>query len=237
MTPTQPVLLDLFSGGGGAAKGYMDAGFVVIGIDSEDHCRAAGRIGFEFHRMGLREGLEKFADQVDAVHASPPCQRYSRASACWPGLAARYPDLVGPVREALEACGRPFVIENVEGAPLHDPVMLCGSMVGLTATMPAHGKLGLRRHRLFEPGGGLLLAPPQTQCDHILTAIRVFGHGRPGNSDLRGPGYAAACREAMGIWWMSRDELNEAIPPAYAYWVGVQLILHLKGSRRGTADD
>jgi len=231
MTPGAglPVLLDLFCGGGGSAEGYRRAGFRVIGVDIEDHSRAFARIGCEFHRMSWEMGLARFGHLAEAVHASCPCQRYSRASICRPGLAARYPDLVAPVRAALAGTGLPYVIENVPGAPLVNPVMLCGSMFGLRAEFPGHGTVGLQRHRLLEsnvpltaPGG----------CRHELPALRVFGHGRPGNSALTGPGYAQASRDAMGIWWMTRDELNEAVPPAYAEHAGRQLMAALTGEAR-----
>ena len=221
-----PVLLTLFGGGGGDAEGYRRAGFRVIGVDIEDHSRAFARIGCEFHRMDWREGLRRFAHLAAAVHASPPCQRYSRASICRPGLAGRYPDLIAPVRTALQATGKPYVIENVEGAPLADPVMLCGSMFGLQAEFPPHGTVGLQRHRLFESNVPLAVAGG---CRHELPALRVFGHGRPGNSDLTGPGYAQASRDVMGIWWMTRDQLNEAIPPAYAEHVGLQVMAAVTG--------
>ena len=224
-----PILLTLFGGGGGDAEGYRRAGFRVIGVYIEDHSRAFAWIGCEFHRMDWREGLRRFGRLAAAVHASPPCQRYSRASICRPGLAGRYPYLIAPVRTALQATGKPYVIENVEGAPLTDPVMLCGSMFGLRAEFPGRGTVGLQRHRLFESNVPLAAAGG---CRHELRALRVFGHGRPGNSDLTGPGYAQASRDVMGIWWMTRDQLNEAIPPAYAEHVGRQLMAALTGEAR-----
>src|SRR5207245_1581724 len=140
--------------------------------ETEDHSRAFARIGCEFHRMDWRDGLRGFAHLAAAVHASCPCQRYSRASICRPGLAAQYPDLIGPVRAALAATGLPYVMENVEGAPLINPVMLCGSMFGLRAEFPGHGAVGLRRHRLFE--SSVPLTAPGA-CRHELPALRVFG--------------------------------------------------------------
>jgi DNA (cytosine-5)-methyltransferase 1 len=211
-----PLLLDLFCGGGGAAEGYRRAGFRVVGVDIADHSRAFARIG-DFHRMDWREGLRRFGRPAAVVTASPPCQRYSRACRCRPGLAAQYPDLIPPVRAALRATGKPYVIENVEGAPLLNPVVLCGSMFGLQAEFPPHGAVGLQRHRLFE--SNVPLAAPGA-CRHELPALRVFGHGRPGNSHLTGPGYAQASRDVMGIWWMTRSQLDEAIPPAYTTHIG-----------------
>jgi DNA (cytosine-5)-methyltransferase 1 len=225
----QPTLLTLFGGGGGDAEGYRRAGFRVIGVDIEDHSRAFARIGCEFYQMTWEMGLVKFGQLADAVHASPPCQRYSRASTCRPGLAAKYPDLIAPVRTALQATGKPYVIENVEGATLIDPMMLCGSMFGLRAEFPPHGTVGLQRHRLFE--SNVPLAAPG-RCRHDLPALRVFGHGCPGNSDLKGPGYAQASRDVMGIWWMTRDQLDEAVPPAYAEHAGLQLMATLAGEAR-----
>jgi hypothetical protein len=122
------------------------------------------------------------------------------------------------------------VLENVEGASLINPVTLCGSMFGLRAEFPGHGTVGLRRHRLFESSAPLTAPGP---CRHGLPALRVFGHGRAGNSDLSGPGYAQASRDAMGIWWMTRDQLNEAIPPAYAEHVGLQLMAALTRAGAG----
>jgi DNA (cytosine-5)-methyltransferase 1 len=104
---TQPVLLDLFGGGGGAAEGYRRAGFRVISVDLADHSRALGRLGIEFHQLDWRDALGRFGRLADVIHASPPCQHYSIASRCRPGLAAKYPDLIGPVREALKAWGGP----------------------------------------------------------------------------------------------------------------------------------
>jgi DNA (cytosine-5)-methyltransferase 1 len=121
------------------------------------------------------------------------------------------------------------VIENVPGSPLVDPVMLCGSMFRLATEFPPHGKVGLQRHRLFESSVPLTAPGP---CDHELPALRVFGHGCPGNSDLKGPGYAQASRDVMGIDWMTRDQLDEAIPPAYSEHVGRQLRLALAGRPR-----
>src|SRR5690606_39199430 len=110
------LLLDLFSGAGGASVGYHRAGFDVVGVDLDPQ----PNYPFEFIRADamllLSDG--RFMGQFDVVHASPPCQRYSVMSKCRPELAGQYPDLVDPVRENLAALGLPYVIENVPGSPL-----------------------------------------------------------------------------------------------------------------------
>lgn len=139
----KPILLDLFCGAGGAAKGYADAGFEVIGVDIEHH----EDFPYEFHVGEALATLDQviaaggmFAGKrVGAVHASPPCQAYSTMTPD----KSKHPELVEPVRERLLALGVPYAIENVPAAPLVDPTKLCGSM------FPNDG-LRVRRHRLFE---------------------------------------------------------------------------------------
>lgn len=169
-------------------------------------------------------------DQFDAIHASPPCQRYSMMSKCRPGLADKYPDLVGPVRERLRETSLPHVIENVPGAPLIAPLELCGCDFGLTAEFNGR-KYGLQRRRLFESDALRMngffrntVLSGRPHC-HPHPSFPVFGNGAPGNRpDLRGRGFTAAAREAMGIDWMTREELAEAIPPAFTEYVGSHLL-------------
>ncbi len=132
-------------------------------------------------------------------------------SASRPGLADDYPDLVAPVRRLLRAAGKPYVIENVPRSPLEAPVMLCGSMFDLP----------LYRHRLFETSAWLWQLP---HPEHTVKASRA-GHWEPGTV-ISVAGHCAPiaeARRAMGIDWMPRAELSEAIPPAYTEWVGRQL--------------
>jgi DNA (cytosine-5)-methyltransferase 1 len=217
----RPRILDLFCKAGGAAMGYHQAGFDVVGVDIE----AQPNYPFEFVQAdALTFPLEGF----DAVHASPPCQDYSTTRSLHREV---YPRLIGPVRERLLAAGVPFVIENVAGArsDMRSPVTLCGSSFGL----------GVRRHRLFEIHPALtVLAPP---CAHYLQPepVDVTGtgasrvgprlDGKGGNS--RKPRNLAHAREVMGIPWMTRLELAEAIPPAFTYWIGTQLLEHLASER------
>lgn len=160
------------------------------------------------------------------IHVSPPCQRHSRMSSCRPGLAGRHPALIEPVRELLLTTGKPWVIENVEGAPLTGPVTLCGQMFGRR----------LYRHRLLEAGGGFALAgPPAPAADmpgvrkscgwpHPVPTSKA-GHWTPGTimSVAGHVGNGAVARQVMEIGWTTREEPAEAIPPYFTAWVGSQL--------------
>lgn len=242
-------ILDLFCGAGGAAKGYHQAGFEVVGVDIHEQPHYPFAFiqadAISVLRWGL-PGYENWWSEFDAIHASPPCQRYSIATNCRPGLAQMYPDLIGPVREALETMDLPYIIENVPGAPLKNPVTLCGSMFDLGAELNGDWYY-LRRHRLFETSWPLPAPPCHhpparaiTVTDHgtatpnarVRKSLPVFGHGAPGNSPhLRGKGYAQAARDAMEIDWMNRDELAEAIPPAFTLHIGRHLIKWLNSNR------
>jgi DNA (cytosine-5)-methyltransferase 1 len=167
---SRPKLLDLFCGAGGCSVGYARAGFDVVGVDNMPHPDYPFPMfvadAIEFIEDGWIE-----AGNFDAVHASPPCPRYSVAT---PSAARdKHPDLVAPVRELLRATGLPYVIENVPGAPLDTPILLCGSMFDL----------GVRRHRLFETNAPALQPECATRtsgdgvrrlwCAQLLAAIEV----------------------------------------------------------------
>ena len=226
------MLLDLFCGAGGAAMGYHRAGFDVVGVDIEPQ----PHYPFRFIQGDALSGWTP--DEwwmVDAIHASPPCQLYSAATAMHD--RTRYVDLVAPTRELLKASGLPYVIENVEGAPLIDPITLCGSMFGI---------FRLRRHRLFESNWPIL-RPGPCRHDEQSDVLSVSGHGEGGShrgGTKRGPYWGQAeRRKAMGIDWMNRTELAQSIPPAYSEHVGRQLLAHLRpgsdrvtpGTQKGTA--
>lgn len=190
-------LLDLFCGAGGAAMGYHRAGFEVVGVD----IAAQPNYPFEFHQS---DALEYPLDGFDVVHASPPCQAFTAARVIH---GREHADLLTPIRERLERCGARWVIENVPGAPMRKDLVLCGSVFG----MPR-----LRRHRWFEfacPTAWMV--PP---CSHGTETVSVFGHG--------GHVYhgVASWRCVMGIDWMTRDELAQAIPPAYTKFIGARLL-------------
>ena len=217
----RPRLLDLFCGAGGVAVGYHRAGFDVVGVDLSPQ----PHFPFEFIQADWEEplaflpGLWEREGIPYAIHASPPCQRYSTMTKKW-GREESHPDLVEPVQMALRELaeeGMPYVIENVVGAPLDDPVTLCGSMFGL-------GSQGyqLRRHRIFE--SNVFFFPP-AMCNHAGRALPVYGHagGRSKRDGISFPG-TDAWREGMGIDWMTGKELAESIPPAYTEGIGKQLI-------------
>lgn len=212
---SRPRLLDLFCGAGGAAVGYERAGFEVVGID----IKPQPNYPFEFRqgdalqwgRDWLRRGY--FA----AVHASPPCQAYSWSARRWHEVERA--DLVARTRELLSRSGLPYVIENVVGAPLIDPLTLCGVMFGL----------GVIRHRLFESNRMLLGIPHPAHRGTVKdgTYVTVAGHG---GDNIKGRGGRAAKQAAMGIDWMTDAELNEAIPPAYSEFVGRQLLAAIESA-------
>jgi DNA (cytosine-5)-methyltransferase 1 len=222
----KPVLLDLFCGAGGAAAGYARAGFDVVGVDVDPQ----PHYPFTFIQSDWAEplyvlpGLWEREGRPYAVHASPPCQRYSGMTKRW-SRSGDHPDLVEPVREHLSMLDVPFVLENVVGSPLLDPVQLCGSMFGLGAD-----GYQLRRHRLFEAHGFDLAAPGP--CAHAGPALPVYGN--PGGSSkrdgLRFPG-VSSWRVGMDIGWMTIRELAESIPPAFTEHVGTALIAALSGEQ------
>ena len=209
-------LLDLFCCAGGAGKGYSQAGFEVVGVDIDPQ----PNYPFTFIQADALTLDPEFIASFDAVHASPPCQSYSDL-AKRNGNANEWPRLIEPVRNLLIQSGLPYIIENVEGAPLIEPVVLCGTMFP-----------GLRvlRHRLFEANFSII-TPPHGKHPKVHTFDKRKSHYGKTNEwvdfvQVTGGGNCtvAAAREAMGIDWMSKNEINEAIPPAYTRLIGEQLL-------------
>jgi DNA (cytosine-5)-methyltransferase 1 len=209
----KPKLLDLFCCQGGASAGYATAGFDVVGVDITDQ----PRYPYEFHQAGALDYLADHADEFDAFHASPPCQAFTLAQRIQKNEHA---DWIGPTREAFGQLAKPWVIENVEGAPLVDPVTLCGAMFGLRTY----------RHRLFE--SNVRLTVPKHPAHDVATTKM----GRPvrAGENMHVVGNFAGAelgRQVMGMPWASRDGLREAIPPLYATHIGRQLMGHLATER------
>jgi len=217
-----PRLLDLFCGAGGCTKGYQEAGFYVVGVDLSPQANYCGEEFVQADALDVLRSLlageewngyrlEDFA----VIHASPPCQASSRLRKLHPDR--EYPELIPPTRELLLATGLPYVIENVEGAKLVNPTVLCGSAFNL----------GVRRHRLFETNFPLM----SPGCAHGSQPwpVPVYGHtgaaANRGQERRRGRSNGVAeWRAAMGIDWMTRDELAQAIPPAYTEFIGTELL-------------
>lgn len=223
-----PVLLDLFCGGGGAAAGYAAAGFDVIGVDLD----AQPDYPFPFVRAdALRLPVDLGA--VDAIHASPPCQAYSITRHTH---TREHPDLVDPTRDALVQVDRPYVLENVPGAPLRDYVTLCGAAFGLEAADLDGSPLVLRRHRLFETSF-FVWAPPPCRCAHYRArGVRiggVYGGGSPtvAAARIRRGGYTPPSSVRADLidapHRMTQYGLAQSIPPAYTAWLGARLLEEL----------
>lgn len=209
----KPRLLDLFCCAGGAGMGYHRAGFEVVGVDINPQ----PNYPFEFIQADALSFPNFFLASFDAIHASPPCQHYSPLTALSPEKS--YPDLLAATRALLIGSGVPHIIENVMTAPLikERSVVLCGEMFGLRTY----------RHRRFE--SSLPLAAPEHPKHVTLTATkqRKARWAQGWHVSITGDVGTYVGPEAMGIDWMSGNELCEAIPPAYTEYLGRQLMEHL----------
>jgi len=209
-------LLDLFCGAGGASKGYAMAGFEVHGVD----LKHGKRYPYTYLRADALDVLrdDEFIQQFDVIHASPPCQTFSITQHLRnaQGNTTSKLDLLEPVRNLLLASGKPYVIENVKGAPLIHPAQVCGSSFNLK----------VRRHRLFESN----MAVKGTVCKHKEQGkpVGIYGSMR---DEIPQGGHTAKtmkqANESMGIDWMIWKELVEAIPPLYTEYIGKQLMERL----------
>jgi DNA (cytosine-5)-methyltransferase 1 len=225
-------MLDLFCGAGGAAVGYHRAGFEVVGVDIEPQPHYpfwyAQDDALEYlHWLIAGSGGPYWIEDIDAIHASPPCQLFSAYQRANKRQGAHL-NLIPETRRLLRETGLPYVIENVVGAPLEDPVTICGTTLGLN----------VKRHRLFESSFPLMVSP----CSgHERDYVICFGGGVRGRAHQLGrtPNNSGPIlrrstlplevgQEAMGIDWMDRHELSQAIPPAYTELIGHQLLQHIR---------
>lgn len=207
----RPRCADLFCGAGGAAMGLYRSGFDVEGWD----IKPQPRYPFKFHQG---DALAVDLTGFDFVWASPPCQAYSTTKSLH---RKEHPKLIERTRFKLVESGLPYIIENVPGAPLISPLVLCGSMFK---------SLRVYRHRLFE--SSIFLWPPGANCTHSYSMPKSKGeyHTLDKQDFITCVGHnfqAASGKVAMDIDWMTRDEMAQAIPPAYSEFLGRQIIKQL----------
>lgn len=207
-------LLDLFCCGGGAGKGYHDAGFEVTGIDINPQ----PKYPFEFIQADAIEYLINNHHKFDVIHASPPCQNNTKSTKVHKAAGKVYECFIERVRNELIKIGKPFVIENTMDAPLIEPVTLCGSMFGLKTY----------RHRLFESN---------FKINVPVHPVHVAKNTKMGRKPVDGEfiqvvGHFSGVKfaqKAMGIDWLGQKELAQAIPPAYSEFIGKQIIKSMMG--------
>jgi len=205
-------LLDLYCGVGGASAGYAAAGFVVTGID----LKHGKRYPYTYIKGDVLQYLKDFdfLQSFDVIHASPPCQTHSITQHLRnaQGKTTSKVDLIPQTRAALIASGKPYIIENVPGSPLVNPIQLCGSAFDLR----------VRRHRLFESNMSL----QGSICNHKAQGRPVGVYGSLRDEIPKGGKTAISideARQVMGISWAIWTELVEAIPPAYTKYLGLQI--------------
>jgi len=206
-------LLDLYCCGGGAGFGYELAGFEVVGVDILPQPKHRG----EFVQADAIEYLESHGREFDFIHASPPCQAYSMASMQFRIDGKEYPDLVEATRAALVRTGVPYVIENVPGSPLIDPIELCGAMFGMRTY----------RHRLFESNIEIYAPahPPHSAKNTKMGRAPIDGEFIQYVGHFSG---VKEVQEMTGLHWLGQKELAQSIPPQYTEFIGRQVLEHLK---------
>ena len=207
-------ILDLFCKAGGASMGlhYAFPNAEIVGVDIEKQ----PNYPFRFEQS---DAMEYNINGYDFIWASPPCQQHSRLNAI---NKNSYKDYIAPIRERLQKQGVPFCIENVPGAPLINPIVLCGTMFGLQVI----------RHRLFECYPRIKL---ELRCNHYGTPGTHRFPYKPINNFVQVTGNnfsETEARQAMGINWMNKKEWAQAIPPAYSYWLGSQIAKQIYSVRR-----
>jgi len=214
----KPKLLDLFCGGGGAAKGYIDAGFNVTGVDIVDHSEYYPA---EFVQDDAVDFVDAYFDQFDVIHASPPCPRYSMITPA--ASRENHPDLVEPTRAKLLMSGLPWVMENVPGSPLRKDLVLCGSHFDLIQNDHL-----LKRHRIFELSG-VSIPQPTCKCKDrkiagIYGNLDNIGYKKYHNIKRGGVKFPIPAAKTIMGHDMPPKPLSQAIPAAYTRYIGKYLM-------------
>jgi DNA (cytosine-5)-methyltransferase 1 len=160
-------------------------------------------------------------EDFDLIWASPPCQHASFGTAKWRNLGKSYPQLIDATRKMLKSSGVPFIIENVIGAAIRPDIILTGEMFGMNVI----------RRRHFELGGWWYFTPPRPFVGKVKNGdfCTVAGHGGDAG---KGRTSLVAWRKAMDIDWMLKDELAEAVLPAYAEFIGRAAISYINRSEK-----
>lgn len=208
----KPRALELFCRQGGSAMGLYRAGFDVHGVDIEPQ----PRFPFSFAQADAIEYVRDHGHQFNLISGGPPCQRYSLTQRI---QGNEHPDLIGAFREAAQASGQPYLIENVEEARplLIDPVMMCGYSFGMRTD----------RHRLFESSVPLF---ELAHRKHEQQKVKMGRALQPGDryhaiGNFSGVPYV---RADMDVGWMSREGIRECVPPAFTEFIGRQIIEQLR---------
>ncbi len=216
-------LLDTFCKAGGTTKGNQRAGFEVVGVDIEPQPHYCGDAFIRADALDVlyalahgdcwpdSTGRDWHLEDFDAIHASPPCGRYTGATA-WRGNRLNHPDLIGPTQTALRQTRLPYVIENVDDARalLVSPFMLCGTVFGLN----------VQSHRWFEVNFPIAVSFLGL-CNHTWHNVSR-DHGKKYPESM--------LRASLGCMWMTVHEARQAIPPVYTEFIGKQLLNYLAQS-------
>lgn len=202
------IVVDICCKAGGCSKGFADAGFRVVGVDIETQ----PNYPYEFYCDNGFDFLSRHGRDFDLISVSPPCQKYSKSTQQWRKAGKVYPDLIASFRELLIKTGKPYVIENVPGAPLINPIFLNGAMFGLFVHRPRFFECSFPVAQLVMPivPKPVKMGRPVKDGDYI----QPVGH-------FSGVAYA---RKQMQIDWMTQEELTQAIPPMYTKYIAKQFL-------------
>lgn len=202
--------------------GYHRAGFDIIGVDNEPQ----PRYPFKFIQA---DALTFPLEGYDAIHASPPCQKWVTLSRNYSKTPKDHKNYIFPIRERFSKLSCPTIIENVEFAPLINKLILCGTFFP---------ELRVLRHRGFEIRGATIPQPDLAPCEyhppvyiHTNKKHKNYGKLNPAHDYVSVYGNSSVRKEyaekAMGIDWMLKKELVQSIPPAYTEYIGNYLLANI----------
>lgn len=203
-------VIDLYCGAGGCSVGYERGGWKIeLGVDDAPQ----PNYPYTFLQIDAIEFLASIIKSknygwFDVIHASPPCQKYTKAAKQWRKEGRKYPDLVEETRNLLVEIGKPFIIEGVPDTPLIDPLYLNGGLFDLLVHRPRYFEIW--PNKIKQP-----LIPPLPKPAKMGRSVKEGDVIQP-VGHFSGVQYA---RKQMEIDWMTGQELSQAIPPAYTKWI------------------